>query len=86
VCIERIRERLANRREFFRALVLIVLAIASGVILNLYQILAHKVPFYTIIFSVVGLGVGLRFVWYLGKIVKELDELEEEIECLASKS
>ncbi|GEM_PF-4963050 len=81
MCLERIKEKLANLREIFRAVVLLMLAIMGGITINLYQILSHKVPFNTIFLSVVGLIIGVRLGWYLTVLIKKMQELEEEIRC-----
>ncbi|MRI84143.1 MAG: hypothetical protein C6I00_06955 [Nitratiruptor sp.] len=78
---ERIRERLATKREIFWALILFLVALLSGIVLNLYQVTAQKVPLYTLLFSFVGLLIGVRLGWYAATLLRDLQELEEEIEC-----
>jgi hypothetical protein len=81
VCLERLKERLANLREIFRAVVLLMLAIMGGIVVNIYQVLSHKVPFYTIFLSVAGLIITARVGWYVTILIKKMQELEEEIKC-----
>ncbi|MRJ02594.1 MAG: hypothetical protein GXO19_03340 [Epsilonproteobacteria bacterium] len=81
MCSERIRERLANLREYFRALVLLSLAVATGIVANIYQIIIQKVPPHSLVIATVGLTILVRLLFALSALTKKMEELEGEIKC-----
>ena len=81
MCLERIKEKLANLREIFRAVVLLTLTVLTGVVVNFYQILIHKAPIYSFIVSSLGFIVLIRLFLAIYKLIKKMQQLEEEIQC-----
>jgi len=51
---EYIKEELNTLREYLRTAFLFVLAILTGIVTNVYQVISHTKPLYSLIFSVIG--------------------------------
>ena len=69
-------------REYFRALVILIITLMSGVVVNVYQIIVHKAPLYSLALSSFGFIIVIRLLLALFALVQKMQRLEEEIECL----
>jgi len=53
--LEIIKEKISYYKEYIRGIILFDIALLSGITTNLYQVFVKSKPFYSIIFSFVGL-------------------------------
>ena len=58
---EYIKEELNTLREYLRFSLLVLLALVTGVVTNIYQVITHSKPLYSIVFSFIGLPI---FIFY----------------------
>ena len=77
--MESIKEKLALYREYIRFLLFVIFAMSSGIVWNLFNVFIKKQPFYSIIFSFIGVFVLMfllilmkRFHIYMEDLIKEL--------------
>ena len=53
--MEIIKEKISYYKEYVRGLIIFDIALLSGITTNLYQIFVKSKPFYSIVFSFIGL-------------------------------
>ena len=81
--MEIIKEKISYYKEYIRGIILFDIALLSGITTNLYQIFVKSKPFYSIIFSFVGLVlfiISLAIFYFLHiRIENLIKELENEL-------
>ena len=81
--MEIIKEKIAYYKEYIRGIILFNIALLSGITTNLYQVFVKSKPFYSIIFSFVGLVlfiISLITFYFLHiRIENLIKELENEL-------
>ncbi len=76
---EYIKEKLNLYREYLKFLLFLIFAISSGVVWNLFNIFIKKQPFYSIVFSVIGVLILFILLYLLKKFHIYLEDLTEEL-------
>ena len=81
--MEKIKERISYYKEYIRGIILFDIALLSGITTNLYQVFVKTKPFYSIVFSFVGLVlfvISLVVFYFLHiRIENLIKELENEL-------
>ena len=77
---EAIKARIERFRELFKAVIYSILAIVTGIVTTIHNILIHKIPVYMV--SVAGIGLIVFFLLLLigRSIWEKFEELEKELE------
>ena len=76
---ERIKAKTELYKEVFRGLVLLILAILGGITTNIYQAITQTKPFYSVVFSIIGLVILLQLLWIAKKLFYSLLDLVKEL-------
>jgi len=78
--IDAIKAKIDRFKELFKAIIYSILAIITGIVTIIYNILIHKVPPYMIIVGGVGLVVVFLLFLFGKAIWNKFEELEKELE------
>ena len=77
---EAIKARIERFRELFKLFAYTILALVTGVVTLIYNVLIHKIPPYMVIWGGIGIIVAFLLVLYAKMIWHKLEELEKELE------
>ena len=77
--MEVIKEKIGYYREYIRGLIIFNIAILSGITTNLYQIFVKTKPFYSIIFSFIGLIIFMLSLLMFYKLHLKIEDLIKEL-------
>jgi len=76
-----IKEELNTLREYLRFSLLVLLALTTAVVTNVYQVITHSKPLYSIVFSFIGfpLFILLFFIirYLVLSIIEKTNKLKE---------
>ena len=75
---EKIKAKIDLLKEILRGLILFDLALISGIVTVIYQVLAQRAQIYMIIFSFIGFIIFIRFFLLTKKIYDKIDRMIEE--------
>ena len=78
--IDAIKAKIERFKEIFKVILYSILAIISGIVTIVYNILIHKIPPYMIIVGGIGLVVVFLLILVGKTIWNTFDELEKELE------
>ena len=80
--IDGLKEEITTKREIFKALIVIFIAILSGIVTVIYNILSGNIPVEMLALIVIGIGFliiisyGLKLMYsHLKKLTKELNDV-----------
>jgi len=77
--LDEIKEKLALYREYLRGLILVILALSSGLIFGSYNVLVKKAPFYSLWFLSFGVIVLMVLFIALNVLNNSILELIKEL-------
>ena len=74
-----LKEKIGYYKEYIRGLIIFDIAVLSGITTNLYQIFVKTKPFYSIIFSFVGLNIFILSLFLFNKLHLKIEDLIKEL-------
>ena len=74
-----LKEKIGYYKEYIRGLIIFDIAVLSGITTNLYQIFVKTKPFYSIIFSFVGLIIFILSLFLFHKLHLKIEDLIKEL-------
>jgi len=78
--IDKLKEKIANKREFLRGFIVLSIAILSGVVITVFKVVATTLDMYMLFFVALGLISLSINIAIIKKIYENLDSLTEELE------
>jgi hypothetical protein len=76
--VDVVKEKIGYYKEFLRGLIIFDIALLSGITTSLYQIFVKAKPFYSIIFSFIGLIIFILSLFLFYKLHLKLEDLIKE--------
>jgi hypothetical protein len=77
--IDELKEIKSDLKEVFRALVYLILALLTGIVTVVYQILIGHIPPHMVIFSGLGLVIAFIISLYALKLWQRMQEINKEM-------
>ena len=77
--MEIVKEKIGYYKEYVRGLIIFDIALLSGMTTNLYQIFVKTKPFYSIIFSFIGLIIFMISLMIFYKLHLKIEDLIKEL-------
>ena len=74
-----IKEKIGYYKEYIRGLIIFDIALLSGMTTNLYQVFVKTKPFYSMIFSFIGLIIFMLSLLMFYKLHLKIEDLIKEL-------
>ncbi len=74
-----VKEKIGYYKEYIRGLIIFDIALLSGMTTNLYQVFVKTKPFYSIIFSFIGLIIFMLSLLMFYKLHLKIEDLIKEL-------
>ena len=77
---DKLKEKIANKREFLRGSIVLAITILSGIVITVYKVVAKDLDVYILLFVALGIVALSINIVIVGKIYEHIDQLTEELE------
>ncbi len=77
---DKLKEKIANKREFLRGSIVLAITILSGIVVTVYKVVAKDLDVYMLLFVALGIVALSINIVIVGKIYEHIDQLTEELE------
>ena len=76
---DKLKEKIANKREFLRGSIVLAITILSGIVVTVYKVVAKDLDVYILLFVALGIVALSINIVIVGKIYEHIDQLTEEL-------
>ena len=76
---DKLKEKIANKREFLRGSIVLAITIFSGIVVTVYKVVAKDLDVYILLFVALGIVALSINIVIVGKIYEHIDQLTEEL-------
>ena len=76
---DKLKEKIANKREFLRGSIVLAITIFSGIVVTVYKVVAKDLDVYILLFVAFGIVALSINIVIVGKIYEHIDQLTEEL-------
>jgi len=66
-------------KEYLRFTLFFILTLTTGIVTNVYQVISHKIPLYTIVFSVIGVIIFIVTLIILKVLIDNIEKNLREL-------
>jgi hypothetical protein len=78
--IDRLKEEIANKREFLRGFIVLAITILSGIVMTIYKVASGDLDIYMLLFVAVGITILSVNIFIIKQIYRNIDNLTKGLE------